>query len=57
MDREEEVKPTVPVRVTIEIADEDWNDPAFKEMWEELVEDEVFRVVKVESVNGEKIGK
>ena len=38
----------MPVMVTVEIADEDWNDPAFQEVWEQMIEEEIIRVVKIE---------
>ncbi|MBI4344642.1 MAG: hypothetical protein HY555_03540 [Euryarchaeota archaeon] len=38
----------MPVRVTVEIAEEDWNDPSFQEVWGQMIEEEIIRVVKVE---------
>lgn len=44
----------MPVRITVEIADEDWNDLAFQEMWKELIEEEIIKVVKTEEVKRKK---
>lgn len=38
----------MPVRVTVEIADKDWKDPAFQEVWEELIAEEIIKVVEIE---------
>lgn len=35
----------MPVRITVEIADEDWNGPAFQEVWGEMVEEGILKVV------------
>lgn len=40
------------VRLTVEIADEDWKDPAFKEVWEEMVDEGIIRVVRIEKKVG-----
>ena len=45
----------MPVRVTVEIADEDWYDPAFREAWKELVREEILKIVKIEK-GGKEVG-
>lgn len=42
------------VKVTIEIADEDWEDPAFQDVWGEMVDEGVLRVVSVEEERKEE---
>lgn len=38
----------MPMRVIVEIADEDWYDPVFQEAWKELVHGEILKIVKIE---------
>lgn len=34
--------------MTVEISDEDWDDPAFQTVWREMIEEEILKVVKIE---------
>jgi len=40
----------MPVRVTVEIADEDWEDPASQEMLNDFINGGILRVIKVEQM-------